>query len=275
MRTFTIMIFLALIAKISLAQDTAYVSRNKVTALFFPAPVKILDGDNDGCLASNKGNGVLALKANAYSFKAHMLTVQDQNSEKVYHIPVVYSYGRAGRRIVYNATPASIPVVDRRVTIARLIAQQLASGKRTEVATHKKAGGVKAWIDKISLADNRIFLRLDVRNRSNLPYGIDFVRFYIRGRNTVVRMAAHEQEIVPVYTTLSSHLAVSKGRELAQVFAFKRFSLSDDDALFIEVYERSGNRHLYLQIRQRDLDDIKVIPVPQRTSMTMAANFNN
>jgi hypothetical protein len=84
-------------------------------------------------------------------------------------------------------------------------------------------------------------------------------------------MATHEQEIVPVYSSLKKHTTILTKQQIAKVFAFRRFSLSEDQALNIEVYERNGNRHLYLQIKQKDLDDLHTInPVPQQPDNTYA-----
>lgn len=272
MKRLTVIFFLALIRKIAFAQDTAYVSQDKATALFFPGPVKVLDSQSSKYVITDKGNGVLTIKAVTSNFKNVTLNVEDQSTKKVYSIPVLYSYGRAGRRIGYDTTLVSNLVDERPELAEETIAQQIASGKRADIVTHKKTGGIKAWINKVSLAGNRIYLRLDLQNRSNLPYEIDFVRFYIRDRKTVDRMATHEQEIVPLYSTLRSRTAVVKYHEVAKVFAFKRFSLSDNEALYIEVYERFGNRHLQLQLKQKHLDNINVIPVPASIVQSLAVN---
>jgi hypothetical protein len=153
------------------------------------------------------------------------------------------------------------------------VVTQLAEGKRKDVVDHEKTGGIKAWVDKLSLAGNRVFFRLDIRNKSNLPYEIDFVRFYIRDLKTVARMATHEQEIVPLITTLHKKTSIGHKQEIAKVFGFHRFSLSEDQALNVELYERNGNRHLYLQIKQKDLDDLKTIaPATQQPVNVIAAN---
>lgn len=274
MKTFTIIVLLTLAGSIAFAQDTAFVNTDKTTALFFPFAVKILSADKQ-FVVRDKGNGVLTVKAISKGFETQALSVQDLNTKKVFRIPVAYSYGRAGRRIGYGPSMQRSAINDSIERTEQLIAMQLIAGKRENIADHKRNGGVKAWINKLSLAGNRIFLRLDVRNRSNLPYDIDFVRFYIRDRKTINRMATHEQEIVPRYSTLRSRTSVIKGQEVAKVFAFKRFSIADDEALFIEVYERSGNRHLYLQIRQDDLDKINVVPMPKRYDAMLADNINN
>jgi len=275
MKTLIIITFLATIGTVIYAQDTAYISRDKTTALFFKSSVKIIGKTPPDFEVRQIENGLITLKAINPDFKSVKLNIQDQNTNQVYHIPVQYSYGRAGRRIEVAGSRSIITVIRSPVTNYAAIGNQLASGKRSDVVDRKKIGGVKAWVNKLSLANNKVFFRLDIRNRSNLPYDVDFIRFYIRDLKTVARMATHEQEIVPIYSNLNKHTTILKSKEIAKVFGFHRFSLSDDQALNIELYERNGNRHLYLQIKQKDLDDLETInPAPQQSANTLVASLN-
>jgi len=259
---------------VSHAQDTAYVSRDKTTALFFKSAVKLISKPTSDFDVTQKEDALITIKALDANFTPTRIKVQDVNTAKVYHIPVEYSYGRAGRRIdVDGATPMTIRVIKSAEFNYNNVIAQLVTGKRKDVVDHEKTGGIKAWIDKLSLAGNRIFFRLDIRNKSNLPYEIDFVRFYIRDLKAVARMATHEQEIVPLITTLHKKTTIGHKQEIAKVFGFHRFSLSEDQALNIELYERNGNRHLYLQVKQKDLDDLKTItPAAQQPVNAIAAN---
>lgn len=275
MKTLIIIIFLATIGTVTYAQDTAYISRDKTTALFFNSSVKVIGKTPSDFEVKQIENGLITLKAINPDFKSVKLNIQDQNTDQVYHIPVQYSYGRAGRRIEVGGNRAIITVIRSPITNYAAIGNQLASGKRSDMVDRKKIGGVKAWVNKLSLANNKVFFRLDIRNRSNLPYDVDFIRFYIRDLKTVARMATHEQEIVPIYSNLNKHTTILKSKEIAKVFGFHRFSLSDDQALNIELYERNGNRHLYLQIKQKDLDDLETInPAPQQRATTLVATLN-
>jgi hypothetical protein len=85
-------------------------------------------------------------------------------------------------------------------------------------------------------------------------------------------MATHEQEIVPVYATLDKHTSIFKSKEITEIFAFRRFSLAEDQALNVEIYERNGNRHLCLRIKQKDLENLKAINAPEQPVGTVAAN---
>lgn len=273
MKKLIIIICAILAASTVFAQDTAYVSKDKTTALFFYSPVKIVSNSNKGADIKQIENGLITLKALTVNSRPEILDVQDINSDAVYHIPVIYSYGRAGRKIQIRQRKTIVKVIRSPQLNYAFIGNELASGKRKHIADRKRSGGVKAWVDKLSLAGNHMFFRLDIRNKSNLPYDVDFVRFYIRDRKTVARMATHEQEIVPIYSTLKKKTTIGKSQQIANVFAFPRFSLSEDQALNVELYERNGNRHLYLQIRQNDLDDIQTVnPVKQQPDNSLAAN---
>ncbi|MEO6522947.1 MAG: DUF4138 domain-containing protein [Mucilaginibacter sp.] len=272
-KSFIILIFSAW-GTVSFAQDTAYISRDKTTALFFKSAVKIISKSTSDFDITQKEDALITIKALDTDFSPTKINVQEISTAKIYRIPVEYSYGRAGRRIeVGGETPMTVKVIKTSDYNYGAVVTQLATGKRKDVVDHEKTGGVKAWVDKLSLAGNRVFFRLDIRNKSNLPYEIDFVRFYIRDLKTVARMATHEQEIVPLITTLHKKTAIAHKQEIAKVFGFHRFSLSEDQALNIELYEKNGNRHLYLQIKQKDLDDLKTInPAPQQPVNAIAAN---
>jgi hypothetical protein len=273
MKKLIIILMLAVSGTVSFAQDTAYISRNKTTALFFKSAVKIIGKVPSDLNVVQKENCLITLKAEKSGFTPVKLDVHEISTTKFYHIAVQYSYGRAGRRIeVIERTPVPITVIETPENQYALIAGQLAADKRSDVVDHEKTGGVKVWVSKLSLADNKVFFRLDLRNKSNLPYDVDFIRFYIRDLKTVARMATHEQEIVPAFSTLTNHTTILKSKETARIFAFRRFSLSEDQALNIELYERNGNRHLYLQIKQKDLDHLQTVTLPAARESTLAAN---
>jgi hypothetical protein len=249
------------------------VSRDKVTALFFDAPIKIVGEVPAGIDVKQKGNGIVTLKALTANLAGGHLNVQNVSTQKMYHIPIAFSYGKAGRRLDFGESSAVIRVIKTPEVSYSSISRQLASGKREAIIDKEKTAGVKAWVNKLSLAGSSVYFRLDIRNRSNLPYEVDFIRFYIRDLKTVARMATHEQEIIPIYSTLEKRTTVVKCKEIADVFTFRRFSLSDAQALNVEVYERNGNRHLYLQIKQKDLNNLQTInPVSQQPANSIAVN---
>ncbi|QQL50152.1 DUF4138 domain-containing protein [Mucilaginibacter ginkgonis] len=274
MKKLVMLINLLFVGTISMAQYTAYVSKDRITILSFASPVNVLGKIPKDLQIIQKENALITLKANQNIPQPYLLKIRDVNTSQVFRIPVAYSYGRSGQRIeIGNKLSAAIPTARGYAAIAR----DLSSGKRNNIADHQKTGGVKAWVGKISLASNKLFFRVDVRNKSKLPYELDFARFYIRDLKTVERMATHEEEIIPTYTSLSRKTVVGHKQEIARVFAFKRFSLSENQALNIELYEHNGNRHIYLQVKQDDLSDLTILqPRPQQSlnNLVAATHFN-
>ena len=61
------------------------------------------------------------------------------STAKIYHIPVEYSYGRAGRRIELDGgAPMTVRVIKTADFNYNSVVSQLAEGKRTDVVDHEK-----------------------------------------------------------------------------------------------------------------------------------------
>lgn len=245
------------------AQDTVYVSNHKVTALFFNAPVEVISNPDEGIVINQKAPDILTIKASSPTFSLKGIELRGRNNQQLYHIPVVYSYGRAGRTYrITDPKPITTKTVKKDNPWQKLL-NDLTNGKRHRVADHQKVSKVKAWADQLSVADNRILLRVDLRNRSNLPYQMDFIRFYIRDRKSVARTATHEAEIVPFIQTLKKEEEVIlPDQETALAFGFPRFSLNEGQDLNIQIYERNGNRNLYLKISEKDIEQAPTMSLP-------------
>lgn len=115
-----------------------------------------------------------------------------------------------------------------------------------------KKGKAKASLDRAYIAQDQIFLRIKVANRSAISYDIDFIKFFIRDRKTAKRTITQEQEIVPVGEVIANR--VSAGQKQYLVFTLNKFTLADDKILCSEIFEKGGGRHLQLQLKDKDLN---------------------
>src|SRR5579875_250041 len=94
----TILILAAVAAFFTVhAQDTVYVSTHKLTALIFKSPVEVINNPDEGIVIDRKEPMILTIKAKSPAFSLKGIDLRGGNNEQIYHIPVVYSYGRAGR----------------------------------------------------------------------------------------------------------------------------------------------------------------------------------
>ncbi|NNU33682.1 hypothetical protein HK413_05140 [Mucilaginibacter sp. S1162] len=68
MKKLSIILILAARGTVSFAQDTAYISRDRTTALFFNSAVKIIGKLPADLDVVQKGNGIIALRATSRIF---------------------------------------------------------------------------------------------------------------------------------------------------------------------------------------------------------------
>ena len=113
-----------------------------------------------------------------------------------------------------------------------------------------RTGRVKTSLHRLYNSGDTLLFPLEIQNRSSLSFEVDFIRFYLRDRKSAKRTVTQELEILPLYTHgLEKQVIPAFGRQ-HMVFALGKLIPAADKIMAIEVYEKNGGRHLYLQVRQ-------------------------
>lgn len=133
------------------------------------------------------------------------------------------------------------------------LSKTLACKSSFRTVSRDKEGKVKGSLGDIAVHQNNLFYKLLVSNASNIPYDVDFIRFYVRDLKTAKRTVTQEQELYPVYSYGSGQTSIPGKASATYVFSLNKFPITKDKALFIEIYEKNGGRHLYLKASQRDI----------------------
>ncbi|PUZ21600.1 Bacteroides conjugative transposon TraN protein [Chitinophaga costaii] len=112
-----------------------------------------------------------------------------------------------------------------------------------------QSGGVGLHLTGIYYDHDVVFVRVQLRNRSFVPYPIDFTRCSIASRRRLRQKAFQETVLTPVaiFNPLGDVAAHSSN---ILVFAFDRFTLSHDQQFTLHVFEK-GNRHLKIAVGGR------------------------
>lgn len=102
-----------------------------------------------------------------------------------------------------------------------------------------------------------MYLKMELKNRSYMPYRIDFIKLFVRDKNTVKQMAVQQEEI-PVILSYPNHVNHLNGEQkLEKVLAIPYKTLEEGKVLEIELYEKGGGRHLTFQLTNETLLQIK------------------
>lgn len=110
---------------------------------------------------------------------------------------------------------------------------------------------MKLRLKSIYVSGDRMYFGLELTNKSNLTYDLDFTRTYIQDEQKVKRSSFQETEIIPVYK--DSLRTVLGGTKSELFIAVPKFTLSDNKRFRIELFEKNGGRDFFLEIKNHQL----------------------
>ena len=237
---------------------------NKTTSLIFPEAIKNVDrGSRDILAQKAKGvENILQLKAGKTDFPETNLTVITGDG-KLHHFIVNYAAQPAELIIEVGKASQSAPSAKFESAVTE---SQLASYANSIISATKNgkvAGSSKykiaLFLRDIYIRDNTIFYHLHLRNRSNIDYDINFLKFYIRDKKRLKRTATQEQEVKPVFVH-GDDAAIKANAQADVVYALEKFTIPDARQLIIELYENNGGRNLDLVVKNRKIMKAKALP---------------
>ncbi len=126
------------------------------------------------------------------------------------------------------------------------------TNKGTVKNIESKQFGIEFRLQSIYCYNGLLFFRTEIKNDSNIPFGIDFLTFRIIDKKVVKRMAIQETVVEPVRTYNYLNSVTGKNAE-STVFAFKKFTIPDKKQLVVELFEKNGGRHQRFVIKNGDL----------------------
>ena len=255
-------VMLGLLSTKLLAQNENYsfilpsnltITCNKTTNLIFPANVQSVDrGSKDILVQQPKGvENVVQIKADKPNFSQTNLSVITVEGS-------LYSF-----TIDYAAQPAQLNVVvknnsqitgdspktqtiklssDNNEALFKAIAQRIDASKPV-LNKRISLNQMQLRVRGVYINNDVIYFRLQVKNKSNLSFDIDNVRFSIKDREQSRRTATQEIQLMPVYSYQAFN-KIQAGSIANNVIAIPKFTLTGSKYLQIDVLEKDGNRNL-------------------------------
>jgi len=244
--------------------DSLAIAYSKTTNIVFPNSILSVDrGSSDVLVQKAKGvENILQIKAAQHDFTETNLTVVTADGQ-------LYSF-------VLNfdeKKPLLNLVVGQKTSISEHLGSteieneaELKSYAEVAFYEKKKLRNVKDNKYNIKLQLNGLFIyekvmyyRIKIANNSNVNYDISQLRFFIRDQKKAKRTASQEIEISPLYIYNNIELIEGKS-EVCLVFALPKFTIPDRKYLAIQLMEDQGGRHLELQLKNKKLMQLAVLP---------------
>lgn len=143
--------------------------------------------------------------------------------------------------------------------LVKLIMQSIYKEDRREIRhLGCKRFGVQFLLKSVHSHNGLFYFHTETRNRSNVAFQTDFIRFKIVDKKVPKRTAIQERVIDPVRSY--NEVLVTEGKsDVRTVYAIPQFTIPDDKLLVIELFEKDGGRHQTIRVENADLVAAKQI----------------
>ena len=143
--------------------------------------------------------------------------------------------------------------------LVKLIMQSIYKEDRREIRhLGCKRFGVQFLLKSVHSHNGLFYFHTETRNRSNVAFRTDFIRFKIVDKKVPKRTAIQERVIDSVRSY--NEVLVTEGKsDVRTVYAVPQFTIPDDKLLVIELFEKDGGRHQTIRVENADLVAAKQI----------------
>ena len=248
------------------------VTYDKTTHLIFPTAIRYVDLGSEYLIAgkAEDAENVLRVKASVKDFETETNFSVITNDGRFYSFNVYYSaYPEAlsydlltmqkavdkenGNDVLFEELGNNSP------SLAGLLLETIYK-KDQRIVKHigAKSFGIQFILKGIYIHNGKYYFHTELRNRTNVPFGIDFINFKVVDKKVAKRIVVQERPMIPLRTYKPLNEIGGKAIE-QNVFLLDQFTISDDKVLLIEIFEKNGGRHQTLQVENSDLIKARLI----------------
>ena len=248
------------------------VTYDKTSHLIFPTAIRYVDLGSEYLIAgkAEDAENVLRVKASVKDFEAETNFSVITNDGRFYSFNVYYSsYPEAlsydlltmqkavdkanGNDVLFEELGNNSP------SLAGLLLETIyKKDKRIVKHIGAKSFGIQFILKGIYIHNGKYYFHTELRNKTNVPFQIDFVNFKVVDKKVAKRTVVQERPMIPLLTY--KPLDAIGGKTIEQnVFLLDQFTINDDKVLLIEIFEKNGGRHQTLQVENSDLIKARLI----------------
>ena len=248
------------------------VTYDKTSHLIFPTAIRYVDLGSEYLIAgkAEDAENVLRVKASVRDFEPETNFSVITNDGRFYSFNVFYSsYPEAmsydlltmqkavdkakGNDVLFEELGNNSP------SLAGLLLETIyKKDKRIVKHIGAKSFGIQFILKGIYIHNGKYYFHTELRNRTNVPFQIDFVNFKVVDKKVAKRTVVQERPMIPLRTY--KPLDDIAGKTIEQnVFLLDQFTIADDKVLLIEIFKKNGGRHQTLQVENSDLIKARLI----------------
>ncbi|AGA79407.1 MULTISPECIES: conjugative transposon protein TraN [Cyclobacteriaceae] len=248
------------------------VTYDKTSHLIFPTAIRYVDLGSEYLIAgkADDAENVLRVKASVKDFEQETNFSVITNDGRFYSFNVHYSANPLalsydlltmqkavekanGNDVLFEELGSSSP------SLAGLLMETIyKKDKRIIKHIGAKSFGIQFILKGIYIHNGKYYYHTEIRNKSNVPFEIDFINFKVVDKQVAKRTVVQERPLIPL-RTYKPLGGISGNMTEQNVFLLDQFTIGDDKILQIEIFEKNGGRHQTLQVENLDLIKARLI----------------
>lgn len=147
---------------------------------------------------------------------------------------------------------------ERPATVKRVLSDIYRQNRADVKGIHTRKYGVEVEVRGIYVHNDVIYLHVQIANNTNISFEVDYRRFVVADRKAAKRTAQQQRIIEPL--RVCNDPSIVRGHQRQRiVFALPKLTLEEDKILLLEIAEKVGARHQYLEISSKELLGAKAL----------------
>lgn len=245
---------------------------NKTTCIIFKAPIRSVDlGSRD--IKADKASGVdnvLRVKASTIGFNETNFSVMTTDG-KFYSF--VANYNEYPTVIALDLSSIDAGIIQEKAhaiheqngTVVNFAGvntnqQEIITNCSHIMDRHRRVKhvGINKYDIQASLRglyykDNVLYYKIGVKNKSNIKYDLDYIRFFIVDKTIAKETSHQELEVQPLYVYNQPLVDISGQKSIEKIFVFQKFTIPDDKVVQVIMGEKNGGRTVSFTLRNEDI----------------------
>lgn len=264
-----------------LTPRTIEVGFTKTVHILFPAPVTYIDIGSMAIIAgkADGAENVVRVKAAVRDFaeETNLTVITEDGGFYTFDARYAENPSTSTIEIAAAETPATQPASasettradegrvllrevgrERPATVKRVLSDIYRQNRADVKGIHTRKYGVEVEVRGIYVHNDVIYLHVQIANNTNISFEVDYRRFVVADRKAAKRTAQQQRTIEPL--RVCNDPSIVRGHQRQRiVFALPKLTLEEDKILLLEITEKDGARHQYLEISSKELLGAKAL----------------
>lgn len=264
-----------------LTPRTIEVGFTKTVHILFPAPVTYIDIGSMAIIAgkADGAENVVRVKAAVRDFaeETNLTVITEDGGFYTFDVRYAENPTTSTIEIAAAKSPAAQPASasepvhadegrvllrevgrERPATVKRVLSDIYRQNRADVRGIHTRKYGVEVEVRGIYIHNDVIYLHVQIANNTNISFEVDYRRFVVADRKAAKRTAQQQRIVEPL--RVCNDPSIVRGHQRQRiVFALPKLTLEEDKVLLLEIAEKDGARHQYLEISSKELLGAKAL----------------